>query len=87
MEKPRIWKPSFGLAAMWFGPAGVALSWITGSEGVPVTIWWIVLAIASCGIAASLAGLGQIYNLLFLILFCVGLLTMDYWLWMIFPIH
>ena len=70
---------------MWVGVAGVALSWIRGSEGVPVTIWWIVLAIASCGIIASLLGYGGIYNLLAVILFCAAIFTMEYWLWFLIP--
>ncbi len=89
MADPRIQVPAGGIrwAMLWLGAAGVALSWITGNEGVPVTIWWAVLAVASCGVVASLLGFGRIYNLLFIILFCAAILTLDYWIGMLIPNH
>lgn len=73
------------LVVVWAGVAGTALSWISGGEGVPVTIWWIVFAIASCGIIAALLGYGGIYNLLAVILFCAAIITMEHWLWFLIP--
>jgi hypothetical protein len=62
----------------WAGVAGVALVWITGNQGVAVTFWWGVLAVAACGIAASLLGFGKVFDLLFVILLCAALIPIQY---------
>lgn len=72
---------------LWLCVASMALRWIGGSEEVPLTIWWIVLAFASVGVICSLLGFGGIYNLVVVIIFCAAILTMKYWVWMLLPAH
>ncbi len=85
MQTPRIQITGEGIgwAAFWFAPAALALRWIAGNEGVPLTIWWVTLAIAGCGVVVSLLGFGRIYVLLCVILFCAALLTMRFWIGML----
>lgn len=89
MQKQKIQIPSgrMGWVMLWLCVAGVALGWITGNDGVPVTIWWIILAIACCGVAASLLGFGRFYIFLCSILFSIAMLTMKYWAWILIPSH
>jgi hypothetical protein len=84
-QQPSITLDRIRWAIVWLGAAGVALGWITGSEALPVTIWWVVLGIAIGGIIASLSGFAGVYNLLVVILMCAALVTMQYWIYLLIP--